>query len=159
MCNRTKRWTAAALTGAVAITVLAASYVVPTGIKQIDVREKRGSMYPVIGTLTTGQAADVVSESPDGWLIVRIDDKEGTVKKTAFDAPRGQLVAQSPGGQASAAEGAAAARGLSEEAIAYGTEKNLNPQPLQTLIANRQRVQGTPWVGFASAKNLGPFKK
>lgn len=159
MTDRTRHWLIVAVVSGAAAAVLAAQYVVPAGIKMIEVREKRGSMYPVIGTLQSGETADVVREEPDGWLIVRVNGKEGTVKKTAFDAPRGKLVAQSSGGQASAAEAAAAARGIKDEALAYAQEKNLSTQPLEQLISNRQRVEGAPWVGFASAKNVGPFKK
>jgi hypothetical protein len=155
--SRRRSWKAFAVAGAFAATVFAANYVVPTGIT-IEVHEKRGTMWPVIGTLAAGQSPEIVREDGE-WLIVRLNGKEGTVKKTAFNAPRGELVAQSAGSQASAAEIAAAGKGIKPTAIAYAHDKNLDPSRLTQAIDTRKSVEGGPWLGFAQQGSVGPFKK
>lgn len=134
-------------------------------VQTLAIRNGKGSMYTPVAEVANGTSLDVVERYPDGWLKVKVNDKEGYVKETALK-PRSPSMLGGASAGANALTGntsdvgaAAAARGIQEDANVYAASKGYNTAALQEMIANRNRVAGDPWLRFTHEAKIGPYKQ
>jgi hypothetical protein len=129
----------------------------------VDVHEKKITMSAIVGTLNSGDHLQVLERQSDGWLRVKVGDREGYVKASKLEEPRGggfgDLLKNSQfeaHAEASDPTASMAARGLRDGAIVYSRAKNLNPAPLSTMIDTRRSVVGARYDQFTREGNVGP---
>ncbi len=168
MSTRPNRRYALALLSLLVIgtALAAADYVVH--VQRLLIRSNKGSMYPVVreDQYQLNDVLPVIERQSDGWLKVKVGDKDGYVKETALAAGKSMnLGGITPGAggmsgnaQTSDVSASAAASGL-DEAKAFAVDKHYDITPLIKMRESRQRVEGQPWLNFTYAANLAPYKK
>ncbi|HEY7086987.1 MAG TPA: SH3 domain-containing protein [Tepidisphaeraceae bacterium] len=134
-------------------------------VKVLVIRSGKGSMYPPVAEAKQNDKLDVVGREADSWLRVSYGGKEGYVKDTALK-PRGAvgLSGLAEGmtqmtGQTSDVGASAAARGIDDDARQYAVSKGMNPEPLNQMLRNRDRVAGERWIQFTNEGKVGPAKQ
>jgi uncharacterized protein YgiM (DUF1202 family) len=149
----------------IAIAGIATAEQVVVRVQSLVIRNGKGSMFSPVAEVPIGTWLDVVERQPDGWLKVKVNDKEGYLKETAL-TPRSpsMLGGASAGvnaltGNTSDVGAAAAARGIQEDANVYAANKGYKTDALQEMIANRNRVAGDPWLRFTYEAKIGPYKQ
>ena len=162
-----RRWVLAlalAATGTGAGLALADEIVVRA--KAVDIRAGRGSMFPVVATLKSGDRLQV-EERQGKWLRVSVGGKEGFVVETALAAAGGSgLGALSQGAntlagnaQASEVGASAAARGIGVDPVAaqYASSQGMSTAGIEQMLANRNRVVNSgQWLKFTQQGKVGP---
>lgn len=133
-------------------------------VQTLIIRSGKGSMYPPVAEAKKQDRLVIIERQPQKWLKVRFNDQEGFVRETA-------LVARSTGGLSDAVKGAsalsgntdigasAAARGVGQDTAVYAYSKGMSTAALETMIANRNRVAGDPWIRFTNEGKVGPAKQ
>ena len=134
-------------------------------VQTLVIRSGKGSMYPPVAEAKSQDKLLIIERQPEKWLKVSFDDQEGFVRETA-------LIARSTGSLSGAVKGtnaltggtsdigaSAAARGVGEDTAIYAYSKGMGTSGLETMIRNRNRVAGEPWVRFTEEGNVGPAKK
>jgi uncharacterized protein YgiM (DUF1202 family) len=129
----------------------------------IDVHAKKISMSALVVTLKTGDHVQVLERTDDGWLRVKIGDKEGYVKASRLEQPKsggfGDLLKNSKfeaRGEASDPTASNASRGLGPGATIYANQKGLSAAPLNAMIDTRRSVIGPRYEQFIREGNVGP---
>ena len=136
-------WLSLALAGAVlAVEVIAVK------VQVLDIWSHKGSMFGTVATLKQGDQFVVIEHQADGWLFVAFGDKQGYVKETALEPPKGGGFGDAfkgmNVGRADAADPSAsmAARGIDQGPAFYATAKNYQTDGLAEMLAARQAVVG-----------------
>ena len=160
--SRPRRVEFLALLSLVIVSAVLAEQIV-SKMSGVDIHEKKMSMSAIVATVNAGDALQVVERLPDGWLHVQVGGKDGYVKASKLDEPKGggfgDLLKNSTfdaHAQASDPSASMAARGLRDGAIVYSKAKNYNAEPLNSMIDTRRHVAGARFDKFTQEGNVGP---
>ena len=156
------------LAGALCALTLGAAVIEQRDIKveQVKVTAGKGIMYPLIGTLKTGERLNVLEKQKDGWLRVQLNDQEGYVWANSLEPPpnggllAGLNVTKMSGDRgdatASGATASAAAKGIGEGTRFYASTNNLSMDGLLEMTEARDDVAGIRFTLFAREGHVGP---
>ena len=128
--------------------------------EQVDIRSGKGAVYPVIKSVPKGTELTVVAREGH-WIKVQIGDQQGYVFDGATSPDKvgsgGNLLASlGAGADASNMSSGAAAKGLAPEADQWAASKNIDPGPMNKLIAFRKNFNPHLWEVFTAEGKVGP---
>ena len=147
----------------IAMTGIAAAEQVVVQVQSLVIRNGKGSMFAPVAEVPNGTSLDVIERQSDGWLHVKVNDKDGYVKETALKPRSPSMLGGAPAsanamtGNTSDVGAAAAARGIRDDATVYASSKGYKTDALQQMIDNRNRVIGDPWLRFTYEAKIGPY--
>jgi SH3 domain len=144
---------------------VAAIEVISVKVSVLDIWARKGSMFGTVATLKQGDQFVVIEHQADGWLFVAYNDKQGYVKDTALEPPKGGGFGDAfkgmNVGRADAADPSAsmAARGIDQGPTFYATANNYRTDGLEEMLAARQAVVGPRFAQFTKDGNVGGAPK
>lgn len=160
MLRRPKPWTVAAASTIFAAAAGAALMVETVTVQpaSIDLRSKKGTMWPVVATAKKGDVL-TVAEKSGSFYKLQAGGKEGWISSTELTPAN--LKADGTTGvtgtaMASGIDAGGVGKGLGNEAEIYAKANGFDPKPVDHMIEIRKRVTGERWLKFAQAGNVLP---
>jgi hypothetical protein len=160
MMNKRRKasWVMFLATGMLAAGALADSVWINSDLVQI--RSGKGAVFPVIATASKGTELTVVDREGH-WIKVQVNDQQGYVFDGSTSPQKvsggGNLLASmGAGADASNMSSGAAAKGLAPDADQWAASKNIDPGPMNRLIAFRKQIDPQLWVKFTQEGKVGP---
>jgi len=158
-CNRAAVF-AVLLTAGLLLAAAALAEDVWIKSETVQIRSGKGAVFPVIATATKGTQLTVVAHEGK-WLRVKVGDQEGYVYESSISTDKvgggGNLLSDlGAGAQASDMSTGAAGKGLAAEADDWAKDKNLDPGPMNRLIAFRKSIDPKQWQAFTAEGKVGP---
>jgi hypothetical protein len=126
----------------------------------VDIRAGKGAVYPVVATVQKGTQLTVIDHEGH-WLHVQVGTQDGYVYDTAVSSDKvgggGNMLADlGAGANASNMSSGAAGKGLAPEADTWAAGKNMDPGPMNKLIAFRKKFDPKLWEKFTADGKVGP---
>ena len=154
-------WLAAICGGALAGVAQAEDIFVSA--EAVEIREGKGSVFPVVATATKGAKLTVLAREGK-WLKVEAGAAQGYIHENVVTAqkPKGDNLltgmgkALGGGAQASDVQTGAAAKGLEKTTEQYADGKNLDKEPLNKLIEFNRKLDPKEWQAFTAEGKVGP---
>ena len=150
----------AVLSAALLVAAVAVAEDVWIKSETVQIRSGKGAVFPVIATVQKGTQLTVVAHEGK-WLRVKVGDQAGYVYENAISTEKvgggGNLLSDmGAGAEATNMSTGAAGKGLAAEADDWARDKNLDPGPMNRLIAFRKSIDPKQWQAFTAEGKVGP---
>jgi uncharacterized protein YraI len=152
-------------TAAIILALSAAARAEDVFVQQpsVTLRAGKGAVYEEVATVKKGDKLTVLAREGK-WLKVSAAGKQGWVFENSVGAKSGggglsglSNLMGSGAGTGTASE-TAAGRGLGES-LTWAKGANMDPRPLDRMIAARKRVSPQQWERFVNEGRVGPAKQ
>jgi uncharacterized protein YraI len=124
---------------------------------QVDIREGKGAVYPVVASVKKGEKLTIVAREGK-WVKVMVGEKEGYVLEDRLSEKKvnRDMLAGLGGSDAGSLDVTAAGKGLDENAVEYGRAHGYNEALLNELVEIRKSVTPEMWMAFTKEGRVGP---
>jgi uncharacterized protein YraI len=129
----------------------------------VTLRAGKGAAYEEVATVKKGDKLTVLAREGK-WLKVSAAGKQGWVfensvaAKSAGGGLSGLSSLMSQGAGTSTVDEGAAGRGIGES-LTWAKGANMDPRPLDRMIAARKRISPQQWERFVNEGRVGPAKQ